>query len=263
MVMFLGILAVASGIHAAALPDAYEGPYQDSLSSTTLNHLTVGTSQTHSLHSLADVDWMICIHANETTALIPYALQFRNLVIPASGYIVIDVFEDGPENPPTITDYVDNSYTTWDTQWLAAGTTKTYCAISAFGTVDPQTSYTVTFARLTGANNGLATVISSSALRVSWSTALASGIVGFNVLRSDANLPTGFAVVNPSPVPLPGGSGWANYDDTGLNGSTAYFYKIDQVYGDLTTAPFSAVPMFAGFTYPVGVPVGLSAFIVE
>ncbi|NQU45396.1 hypothetical protein HQ520_19110 [bacterium] len=239
-------------------PDLYDlPPYNDDESATCQNYLPVNASQYHVIHAPGNLDWLLC-PSYTANMLTPFSLHFTALDIPAGSNLLVKLYEDGPEAPPTDQMRVpaEGDYFTW--QALGDVTTSTvYISVEGEGDIYPRFEYHVELNRNTGANNGLATAIGTNQMSLSWdSFTLPGNYQGFNVARSQTGANLAFAALNGSPIPAGAGVKTA-YLDLGLSPATLYFYRVNAV--DSVGAEEAWTPIFYGVTDPELPQVALAA----
>lgn len=240
-------------------PDAYEGaPFHDNTASTTLNMLVWNSlsPQDHTFHSNEDVDWGVCA-ATAEGALIPYSLRFTNLVIPPGSAMQVDLYEDGPQAPPTIFEFIQPWDTTFSISWMTAANQRLYFAVRPLNTAASAMSYGLAFHRDTGVANSPRAVPSGPAtLRITWqyATLAPPDTRGFAVLRSASGDPGSFQRLNAQPIPIPAQSGAdVVYEDSAaLSPATLYYYQIHLIAADGVMALYT--PVFCGYLPPGLIP---------
>lgn len=254
MVLMAAVYTVPMrGLGATSSPDAFEGPpYNDDASTTTLNFLSPQIAQDHTIHAEVDVDWGICIQTEpETEGTFPYSLSFTNLDVPSGSFLVVALYEDGPSSPPSRTVYIPSGQPSGYVSWIGLGIEQIYYSASAFGSVSPSMSYTVTFTEPTGANNGLAWGESPFEMRVEWETlGVDPSAQGFNVLQSTTGGESSFSSINPETIPIPTTPGdWVEYIASDLTPMTVYFYQIELIESDSSHTKWTDT--FYGYTLPL------------
>lgn len=251
----LSLLLLPFGLFAASAPDEYESsPYDDNSSATTQNMLVQGATQDHTFHTASDVDWGRAVTPIDGVAF--FHLEFSNLNVPGGSDLYVQVWCDGPGAPPKYAEYlIAGDVTNFAWQPIS---NDCYFSVTAYGSVEPTASYSVTLRRDGGANNGMAISINSRSIKVQWDTI--GGFSGteeaFRVSRSTLSNPGNYTMLSDS-VPVPGVSGscpsggCVEYTDETVNPMLVYFYKVEvrrtgNVYESWT-------PLFTGYTTPVTV----------
>lgn len=238
--------------NSVSSPDIYDlPPYNDDESSTTLNYLSPGVAQEHTIYAVGNMDWFKCITISD--AMTPFSLAFTTMTLPAGSSLVVKIYEDGPENPETDDMTLDASGGEYTWMSLGLGAETVFFSVEAVGPISPEFRYFVTFERNTGANNGVASALGSDAMQVEWDNSAPPALGdGFYIQQSLPWQMSGFARINTQPIaPQPGRMKVA---ETGLQPLTLYFYQIERVSGGVSEM---WTLIFYGMTTDAGAPLSL------
>ncbi|MBN1477328.1 hypothetical protein JXA47_11290 [Candidatus Sumerlaeota bacterium] len=148
----LGLIAQMGTWGQNSPPDIYEGaPYFDDSSETTQNILPfnmgeVENRQLHTIDSDDDVDWGICPQSPDLAPNKQWALEIGNTVIPLDGQLLVEVYENGPQSPPTKTLIIppgqaSGSISWWQDPYLD----QICCSVRALGSSSPAMSYEICY----------------------------------------------------------------------------------------------------------------------
>lgn len=234
----------------AADPDEYEAPeFADDSYLTTQNNVGESSSQFHTFDSSSDEDWLkgiVYVTVNTT-----FRIEVTSVTLTPGSSLYVDIYEDGPDQPPTDTAIVSTSGGSTFLLYVAlAGANEVYFRVTPFGSVDPTASYSIAFQRSTGANNGVAISIGSTTMLMKWDTIdpLPPTPRGFNVERTLITAPSNFTSINLSPVPVPpttGGpcpnTGCVQYPDLDVTPGATYLYRVVVIKDDYTTQVYRGI----------------------
>lgn len=229
----LGFVAVTDVLCDTA-PDEYE---PDDAPASANPYYVGGESQVHTIHSVADQDWVYI-------EILPdgiYEIRLRN--VGSDLDLGFDIYSDTDTVTPLISIDAglageDETYVLNALSWsLPQG--KCYVRVWMYGAVAPvNPGYTLEIVQPTGANNGLASAYSACEIDVYWTPSGSAGIVGYEIRRSSFAKGPYVEISEVSALT-------SSYrDGCCLEGATTYWYLIYSINSDgkrgQFTTPFSA-----------------------
>lgn len=184
----------------------------------------------HNFHDYGDKDWAYFF----AIAPYPYTIQTKDLA--TSCNTAIYFYKDGLSSPPLIrNDWGPGDTETILWQCLTSGTV--YLRVENYNpsVFDEGTSYILQITSEIGANNGIATALSHTAIQIVWNPdRIPPNTMGFNVFGREAFSAENFSQLNSSLITVP----VFDYIDEGLSSYTAYLYYVEAVDSSYQTSQY-------------------------
>ncbi|MCE5230309.1 FG-GAP-like repeat-containing protein [bacterium] len=229
--------------------DDYDRYYSDDTPGT-LNYYNLNyTGQVHNFWKTGDEDWCkLIVNANHC-----YSINITGQASHCDAKIevyrgtdlsapIITRDDNGPGGP-------DELISWWSGETTGTMLVRVTQSPRSAGLHGENTTYTLAITDDMGANNGIATIIGSTCVKVGWSTTdgIPTGARGFMIQRSTAEAPNSYAPINTEPILRTGG--FTEMIDSGLAPISVYYYRILIMLTDGSVVPYT--------------PLGSNVFYVE